>query len=123
VLRNAAKEMPDLGLSDSVLAGAAMGRLAHPEELALIKLLANWPRLVEAAAEAHEPHRVAFYLQDVAAAFHALWNVGRDDTSVRFLVAEDKELTQARLGMIRAVALVIASGLKVMGVTPVEEMR
>ena len=100
-----------------------MTRLSHPSELALVKLLAGWPRLVESAAEAHEPHRVAFYLQEVAAAFHGLWNVGRDDTSVRFLLPDDPELTRARLAMLRAVAVVIASGLSVMGVTPVEEMR
>ncbi|WP_298727955.1 arginine--tRNA ligase [uncultured Ferrovibrio sp.] len=123
VLRNAAGEVPQIDTGDGALAQADMSLLNHPSELALIKLLANWPRLVESAAEAHEPHRVAFYLQDVAAAFHGLWNVGRDDTSVRFLLPDDLNLTRARLAMLRAVALVIASGLSVMGVTPVEEMR
>jgi arginyl-tRNA synthetase len=123
VLRNAVSEVPDIDTEDGALAQADMTRLSHPSELALVKLLAGWPRLVESAAEAHEPHRVAFYLQDVAAAFHGLWNVGRDDTSVRFLIPEDLPLTRARLAMLRAVALVIASGLSVMGVTPVEEMR
>ncbi len=123
VLRNAKTDVPGVNTGDAALAGAEMTRLSHPAELALIKLLAGWPRLVEAAAEAHEPHRVAFYLQEVAAAFHGLWNVGRDDTSVRFLLPEDLALTRARLAMLRAVAVVIASGLSVMGVTPVEEMR
>ncbi|HEX6959763.1 MAG TPA: arginine--tRNA ligase [Ferrovibrio sp.] len=123
VLRNAASEVPQIDTEDAALAQADMTLLSHPGELALIKLLAGWPRLVESAAEAHEPHRVAFYLQDVAAAFHGLWNVGRDDTNVRFLLPEDLALTRARLAMLRAVALVIASGLSVMGVTPVEEMR
>ncbi|WP_341704766.1 arginine--tRNA ligase [Ferrovibrio sp.] len=123
VLRNAVAEVPDIDTEDGALAQADMTRLQHPSELALVKLLAGWPRLVDSAAEAHEPHRVAFYLQDVAAAFHGLWNVGRDDTSVRFLLPEDLPLTRARLALLRAVAIVIASGLSVMGVTPVEEMR
>ena len=123
VLRNAATELPGLDVTDSALAGADMGLLKHEAELALLKLLANWPRLVESAADAHEPHRVAFYLQDVAAGFHGLWNAGRDDAGLRFLLPEDRALSHARLGLIRAVAMVIASGLAVMGVTPVEEMR
>lgn len=123
VLRNAKTEVPGIDTSDAALAGADMTKLSHPAELALVKLLASWPRLVESAAEAHEPHRVAFFLQDVAAAFHGLWNVGRDDVGMRFLLPEDGDLTRARLAMLRAVALVIASGLAVMGVTPVEEMR
>ncbi|MEL3892373.1 arginine--tRNA ligase [Ferrovibrio sp. MS7] len=123
VLRNARTEVPTIATDDASLSGGDMKRLSHEAELALLKLLANWPRLVESAAEAHEPHRVAFFLQDVAAAFHGLWNVGRDDVTARFLIAEDLELTRARLALIRAVAIVIASGLAVMGVTPVEEMR
>jgi arginyl-tRNA synthetase len=123
VLRNARTEVPTIATDDASLSGADMKRLSHEAELTLLKLLANWPRLVESAAEAHEPHRVAFFLQDVAAAFHGLWNVGRDDVTARFLIAEDLELTRARLALIRAVAIVIASGLAVMGVTPVEEMR
>lgn len=123
VLRNAKSEVPDIDTADAALMQADATRLSHPAELALVKLLATWPRMVESAAEAHEPHRVAFYLQDVAAGFHGLWNVGRDDTSVRFLLPEDTGLTRARLALLRAVAIVIASGLSVMGVTPVEEMR
>lgn len=123
VLRNAKAEVPDVDTADAALMQGDFTKLAHPAELALIKLLATWPRLVESAAEAHEPHRVAFYLQDVAAGFHGLWNVGRDDTSVRFLLPEDTGLTRARLALLRAVAIVISSGLSVMGVTPVEEMR
>ncbi|WP_374631975.1 arginine--tRNA ligase [Ferrovibrio sp.] len=123
VIRNAATELPGLDVTDSALAGADMGLLKHEAELALLKLLASWPRLVESAADAHEPHRVAFFLQDVAAGFHGLWNAGRDDAGLRFLLPEERELSRARLGLIRAVAIVIASGLAVMGVTPVEEMR
>ena len=89
----------------------------------MIKILAGWPRVVEQAAEAHEPHRVAYYLNEVASRFHALWNKGRDDTSLRFLMVEEPDLTAARLALISGVATVIASGLAVFGVTPVEEMR
>jgi arginyl-tRNA synthetase len=88
-----------------------------------VKLLAGWPRLVESAADAHEPHRVAFYLYDVAAAFHGLWNEGKDDASVRFPIATDAALTAARLAIVRATATIIASGLEIMGVEPLEEMR
>jgi arginyl-tRNA synthetase len=93
------------------------------EELALVKLAAQWPRVVEAAAVAHEPHRVAFYMGDLAAAFHALWNRGNDDPARRFLVAENPELTASRLALARAIGQVIRNGLSIMGVTPVEEMH
>ncbi|MGA8549647.1 MAG: arginine--tRNA ligase, partial [Stellaceae bacterium] len=122
VMRHAIAEFPGADLSDAALAGAPLDRLADPAELALIRLLAAWPRLVESAAEAHEPHRVAFYLQEVAAQFHMLWNKGRDEATLRFILASDPALTNARLALIRGVALVIASGLAVIGVAPVEEM-
>ena len=80
------------------------------------------PRIVESAAEAHEPHRIAFYLQEVAAQFHLLWTKGKDEATLRFIIAGDPELTRARLVLVRAVAVVIASGLAVFGVEPVEEM-
>jgi arginyl-tRNA synthetase len=98
-------------------------RLGNPAETSLVKLLAGWPRLVESPAEAHEPHRVAFHLYDVAAAFHGLWNKGRDVASLRFLVATDAALTAARLALVQATATIISSGFQIMGVTPVEEMR
>jgi arginyl-tRNA synthetase len=123
VLRNAAEALPGVDLSVVALAQADLSPLTDPAELALIRLLAGWPRLVEGAAEAHEPHRIAFYLGELAAAFHGLWNKGKDDTSLRFIIADDRPLTLARLAMIRSVAFVIASGLAVFGVTPVMEMR
>ena len=92
-------------------------------ELDLVKLAAQWPRVVLGAATTHEPHRIAFYLGDLAAAFHANWNRGNDDPSKRYLVANDTGITNARLALARAVGQVIASGLRVMGVTPVEEMN
>ncbi len=100
-----------------------MSRLTDADELALIKLMASWPRIVETASAAHEPHRVAFYLNDLASAFHQLWNRGKEDVSMRFILDDDIELTRARLALISGAATVIAGGLAVMGVTPVEEMR
>ncbi len=100
-----------------------LARLTDPDELALIKVMAGWPRLVEGAAEAHEPHRLAFYMDDLAAAFHALWNKGNDDPTLRFIIDDDPALTRARLALIAAVRQVIAAGLGVFGVAPVEEMR
>ena len=103
--------------------GDMLSRLSHPEELALIRLMCNWPRLVESAALGLEPHRVAFYLQELAAAFHGFWNLGNDDLGLRFIVKHDIELTAARIMLVRAVAVVIASGLNVLGVEPVDELR
>ncbi len=105
------------------LAKAPPHRRADPAELNLAKLLAGRPRLVESAADAHEPHRVAFYPYDVAAAFHGLWNRGKDDASLRFLIAIDAALTAARLALVQATATIITSGLAIIGVEPVEEMR
>ena len=99
-----------------------LDRLADAGELALVRLIAQWPRQVEAAAAAHEPHRVGFYLYDLAAAFHGHWNRGKED-NVRFVVEGDAEVTRARLALVQAVGFVIQSGLKVFGVTPVDEMR
>jgi arginyl-tRNA synthetase len=123
VMRHAAVELPEIDQSPTALAGAPLERLTDPAELGLIKLMAGWPRLVETAAEAHEPHRVAFYLYDLAAAFHGLWNKGKDEASLRFLLPADRDLTAARLALVWGVATVIASGLGVVGVRPAEEMR
>ncbi len=122
VMRHAAEELGAGTLSDAFLAGARLELLADPAELALIRQLAGWPRLVESAAEAHEPHRIAFYLQEVAAQFHLLWTKGRDEAQLRFIVSGDPDLTRARLALVRGVAIVVASGLAVFGVTPAEEM-
>jgi arginyl-tRNA synthetase len=122
VMRHAAEEFPAAKLTDDALAAAPLARLDDPLELALIRLLASWPRIVESAAEAHEPHRIAFFLQEVAAQFHLLWTKGKDDATLRFLIATDPDLTLARLALVRGVAVVIASGLGVFGVEPVGEM-
>ncbi|HEY0326780.1 MAG TPA: arginine--tRNA ligase, partial [Allosphingosinicella sp.] len=96
--------------------------LLDEDELALVKLAAQFPRIVESAADAHEPHRVAFYLQDLAAAFHAQWNKGNDDPARRFLVAQDPALTRARLELAASIGQIIRNGLSIMGVTAAEEM-
>ena len=123
VLRAAAAEFPDLALDDAALAKADASLLTDSGELGIIRLLAGWPRQVEIAAEAHEPHRVAYYLSDVAAAFHGHWTRGNENAGLRFILSDEPELSLARLSLVRAVAVVIASGLAVMGVIPVEEMR
>jgi arginyl-tRNA synthetase len=97
--------------------------LLDEEELALVKLAAQYPRIVAAGAEAHEPHRIAFYLGDLAAAFHAQWNKGNDDPARRFVLAQSPELTRARLELASAIGQIIRNGLAIMGVAAVEEMH
>ncbi|MDG1117259.1 MAG: arginine--tRNA ligase [Flavimaricola sp.] len=121
VLRKAAEAGVDV--SDATLGAANLEELTHEAELKLAKTIAEWPRLVEIAAKGHEPHRIAFYLYDLASDFHALWNRGNDDTSLRFLQESDPATTQAKIALIRAAAVVISHGLGILGVTPVEEMR
>ncbi|CCG09634.1 arginine--tRNA ligase [Pararhodospirillum photometricum] len=124
VRRHATEAFAGRDLSPATLAATCdVARLGAPEELALIRLLAGWPRLVESAAEAHEPHRVAFYLADLAAAFHGLWNRGNEHAELRFLLPDDEATSLARLALVQAVATVIASGLEIFGVHPKEEMR
>ncbi len=123
VLRHAHEHFSRAELTSAALAEAPLDRLAEREEIALIRMLAQWPRIVEGAAEAHEPHRIAYYLYDLAAAFHGLWSRGKDDASLRFILEDARELTLARLALVQGVAFVVASGLLVCGVEPVEEMR
>ncbi len=123
IIRNAATELPDAVALAETPSPHMLSRLTHPEELALIRLMCNWPRLVESAAIGLEPHRVAFYLHDLAAAFHGFWTLGNDDLGLRFIVKSDIELTAARITLVRAVATVLASGLRVLGVEPVDELR
>ena len=120
---NSVLRKTDVATDTAALAGANMSRAAHPAELALARKVAEWPRLVEIAAKGHEPHRVAFYLYELASEFHGLWNRGNEDASLRFLQEGDKDTTAAKIALIRAVQVVIAQGLGILGVTPVEEMR
>jgi len=119
VMRQAAAAGVAVGGLDSM----PLDRLGDAGELALVRLIAQWPRQVEAAAAAHEPHRIAFYLNDLAATFHAHWNRGREEPGLRFVIEGEPDLTRARLALVQAVGFVIGSGLKVFGVTPVDEMR
>ena len=105
------------------LATPADLQLLDEEELALVKLAAQYPRTVESAAMAHEPHRIAFYLNDLAAAFHALWNRGNDDPERRFLVENNPQVSRARLELANGIGQIIRSGLDLMGVEAAEEMR
>ena len=97
--------------------------LLDGEELALVKLAAQYPRTVESAAMAHEPHRIAFYLYDLAAAFHALWNRGNDDPERRFLIENNPQISRSRLELALGIGQVIRNGLGLMGVEAAEEMR
>ena len=111
------------GIGPEALSGAVLDRLTDSGELALIRLITQWPRQVEAAAMAHEPHRIAFFLYDLAAAFHSHWTRGSKEPELKFVIEGDADLTRARLALVQAVGFVIGSGLKVFGVTPVDEMR
>ena len=120
VLRAAGETMD---VSPASLAAVSLASLNDDAEMALMRRLATWPRLVEQAALSREPHRIAFFLYDLAGDFHMLWNRGREDAALRFIQAERPAETMARLALVAATALVIRSGLAVMGVEPVEEMR
>ncbi len=121
LLRRAAEA--GIAVDGSVLAGADLGLLDHAAELSVAKKLAEWPRLIETAARTNEPHRVAFYLYDLAGEFHGLWNRGNDVPSLRFLQENDIAATRAKMALASAVSVVISAGLGILGVTPAQEMR
>jgi len=112
-----------IDVSDPALAATDLAGLAHQAELAVARKLAEWPRLVETAARTHEPHRVAFYLYNLASEFHALWNRGNDEPALRFVQEDAPATSQAKIALLRAVAVVISAGLGILGVTPADEMR
>jgi arginyl-tRNA synthetase len=125
--RNARAVVPDLPVDTAAraafLGGGALELLDDAAELALMKKIALYPRLVEAAAAAHEPHRVAFYLYELASEFHAQWTRGKDSPYLRFIIQNDPRLTVARLALVQGVATVLASGLALLGVGAPDEMR
>ena len=127
IFRNAREVLPELSGAGAErarqLAAAALGRLDDPAEIALMRRIALYPRLVEAAASAHEPHRVAFYLYELASEFHALWTKGKDSPHLRFIIQNDPEMTMARLALVQGVVTVLASGLGLLGVGAPDEMR
>jgi arginyl-tRNA synthetase len=123
VLRRQAEQQGAEQVTPAALAGAALDTLTDAAELAVIRRLIQWPRTVEGAALAREPHRIAFFLYDLAADFNMLWNRGADDAALRFIQESQPERTRARLALVESVACVIRAGLAVLGVTPVEELR
>jgi arginyl-tRNA synthetase len=124
VFRNARAAFPDLPEDVANLASTAeLQRLSDPAELALMRRIALYPRLVEAASTAHEPHRIAFYLFDLASEFHALYTLGNASPHLRFIIQNDRQMTEARLVLVQGVATVLASGLALLGVEAPNEMR
>jgi len=126
VFRNARAAFPDLPAdltASGALSGAPLERLCDPAELALMRRIAVYPRIVEAASLAHEPHRIAFYLFELASEFHALWTQGNTLPHLRFIIQDDRQITEARLVLIQGVATVLASGLRLLGVSAPNEMR
>ena len=123
VLRSAEEIFGQERLTASDLAKADLSNIRNEEELAVMRRLAQWPRTVESAALMREPHRIAYYLMELASDFHALWNAGRDDATLRFIQKGDVHGTLARMALIEAIASVIRSAMQVLGIEPVEEMR
>jgi len=127
VFRNAREEMPGLPETESARAAylkqAPLERLSDAGELSLLRRIALYPRVVEAAAAAHEPHRIAFYLYELASEFHAHWTRGKDLPHLRFIIQNDPETTTARLALVEGIVTVLASGLALLGVSAPEEMR
>jgi arginyl-tRNA synthetase len=123
VLRNVRETFPDLDTWEEALAGSDLSRLNDEAEFALIRRLAQFPRVVEAASLAHEPHRISFYLYDLAADFHGLWNRGKDLPQLRFIYENDRELTRARVALVAATKRVLASGLGILGVEALHELH
>ena len=121
VLRRASEA--GITVDDTTLKAADLRLLSHPSELNVAKKLAEWPRLIEIAARTNEPHRVAFFLYELASELHALWNKGNDEPSLRFVQEDDPGTSQAKIALARAVSVVISAGLAILGVTPAEEMR
>lgn len=123
IFRQAAEAFPDLDLTPQALAQADLSVLTDESEIGIVKMIAAYPRMIDAAASSHEPHRVAFFVHDLASAFHSLWNKGKDSPQLRFVNQTDRKSTSARLAFVHAVRSVLASGLAVVGVTAPEEMR
>jgi arginyl-tRNA synthetase len=127
VFRNAREELPDLPQAAparaAMLKGAPLERLTDTGEVSLLRRIALYPRIIEAAAAAHEPHRIAFYLYELASEFHAHWTRGKDLPHLRFIIQNDRETTKARLALVEGIVIVLASGLDLLGVSAPEEMR
>lgn len=123
VLKHAAEVFPAMDLSQEGLLKSDFSTLDDESELALVRQLAEWPRSLEGAAEAREPHRIAFYLYDLAASLHSLWTKGKDNAQLRFIQPEDQAATHSRMALVQATASVISSGLALFSIEPAQEMR
>jgi arginyl-tRNA synthetase len=123
VLRQALAAFPGLDLSGPRLAAADLALLSDESELSLLGLMAQYPRVIESAAAAHEPHRLAFYLHELASFFHSHWNRGKDQPQLRFVNQDSRDLTCARLALVTGLIAILASGLSVLGVNAPKEMR
>ncbi len=123
VLRKAHDMFDVSDLTSDKLSSANLTKINSEDELQLIRVMSNWTRIVESSAESREPHKISYYLQELASEFHSFWNKGKDDATLRFLIEDDKDLSYARLALVKAMATVIASGLDVMGIEPLEEMN
>jgi len=123
VKRQALAAFPDLDLASATLADADLARLTDPAEQDILRRISQFPRIVDAAAQAHEPHRIAFYLYELASDLHALWNKGKEAPHLRFVMENDRELTTSRMALVQGVAGVIAVGLALLGVSAPDEMR
>ena len=119
VLRKAVELLPEMPIADSDLAQSEVSLLTGA---AVLRMMAQYPRMIEQAASAREPHRVVFYLMDLAAAFHSLWAAGNQDAALRFILEDNQPLTHARMALIRAVSVTISAGLQLIGVEPRTEM-
>jgi arginyl-tRNA synthetase len=122
VRRQAAGELPDISLAAESLAGSDFLLLVDSGERSLVRAMADWPRVLESAAKGREPHKVAFYLYDLASAFHGHWTRGKELPQLRFIRPDDLALSRARLGLVTAIGYVLRSGLQVLGVEAPEEM-
>ena len=116
-------EEAGIATNDAVLAAADLAQVSHPSQLAVIKKLAEWPRQIEIAARTNEPHRVAFYLYDLASELHGLYHLGKTEHGLRFVNESSETATHANLALARSVSIVISAGLGILGVKPAQEMR
>tara|TARA_Y100001970_G_scaffold35420_1_gene43782 strand:- start:33750 stop:35510 length:1761 start_codon:yes stop_codon:yes gene_type:complete len=123
VLRNVSEVFPSIDLTGKNLGEGRINLLTEKNEMQIIKKLAEWPSVLKSSAIKHEPHRIAFYLQELSSDFHSLWNIGKESAQLKFILKENEELTLARISLIYGVGQVLANGLNILGIKPIEEMR
>ena len=123
VFRNTLEVFPDLKPESLDPVKLKLSLLESKEELSLVKRISQFPRVVESSALAHEPHRIAFYLHELAGDFHSFWNRGKELPQLRFINDGNRDLTEARIALVSSIAEVLANGLRILGVQPIREMR